>query len=244
MQVTALTQLATLKIDVKSAPGLLDQYDIPSSGFGALTALAPTLRRLSLGYCNIPDTLSTLTGLEFLGISMLRECPALAAALPHLQHLTDLRVIHTTYEDDDHVSPLVQSLTALTRLRVLSLFPLVDVKSDPLPGGQWLAGLRQLALPIYLFNHEALLASAEELQLLAVGFTDNSDDLALLDCAVQRHLQGQRLPAIHLLSHQLYGSTVAQLVAVARQHPDLPLHVVYHDHNDYFDIPFALMEWV
>ena len=234
MQVSTLTRLQTLKID------LLDsERHIPSSGFGALAPLAPTLRRLSLGSCNVPNTLSTLTRLEFLGMDSVKQeqSHALDAALQHLRHLTDLRIISCT-------SAPPTSLTALTLLRTLTLGPWSDGDYYLLPDGEWLAGLRHLAIPDHMaFFSRRVLQQARSLEVLAVG--DNSSDrfgARLVEWFVHQHLEKLWHPALHVLGGEVQRTNphvAARLLDAVRLFPHLPLHLEVHSPSQ----SYPLLTW-
>ena len=74
------------------------------------------------------------------------------------------------------VEGLVVALASLPRLRSLWWLAAGQPADAALPAGGWLANLLRLALPIrQLHNSAAALASARQLQTLAVDAVDDSD---------------------------------------------------------------------
>ena len=87
--------------------------------------------------------------------------------------LTDLTHLALAHYD---VEGLEVALASLPRLRSLWWLAAEQSIDAVLPAGGWLTNLRRLALPIrQLHNSAAALASARQLQTLAVDAVDDSD---------------------------------------------------------------------
>ena len=148
LQMTGLTRLRSLKLKVGAR----------SDRFRLLTRL-PALERLELDTTYLPDCLWEIKPLRALTLIGYYRAPEVEAALSRLRHLTQL-VLQRVAE----VPPALAGLSRLQRFAI-EIKHIKPGGNQQLPGGPWLASLRQLAAPAdMLADSPQVLAGAAGLE--------------------------------------------------------------------------------